>query len=166
MKLKEIPKSWCFFGLMVLLYLIVYLINSSVIITSLLFSWKIFQSIVPMLFVIFIIMAIVNRTFDSKMFRGYLLSRKKRTWVIAIIAGILSTGPIYMWYPLLNELQKKGARPGFIATFLYNRAIKIPMLPMIIFYFGFTYTIVLSIVMIIFSIINGLIVEKILEVKK
>jgi len=87
-------------------------------------------------------------------------------WIIAIITGIISTGPIYMWYPLLADLKKKGVRQGLIATFLYNRAIKIPLLPMIILYFGLPYTIILTIVMMIISVIQGLIIEKLVGVKK
>jgi uncharacterized membrane protein YraQ (UPF0718 family) len=71
-----------------------------------------------------------------------------------------------MWYPLLSDLQKKGVKNSFIATFLYNRAIKPALLPLIIFYFGLAFTIVLTIVMIIASVFQGLIVEKILKNKK
>ncbi len=44
-------------------------------------------------------------------------------------------------------LQKKGMRPALIATFLYNRAVKIPLLPLLIIYFGLTYSLVLMVVM-------------------
>ena len=87
-------------------------------------------------------------------------------WLIAIIGGILSSGPIYMWYPLLSQIKKQGGRDGLIATFLYNRAVKIPLMPLLIYYFGWIYAIVLTFVMIIFSVFQGLIVEKIVEVKK
>ncbi len=164
MKLKEISKSWYFLLIMVIVYILSYFFYTDIFTSSISFAWKIFESIIPLLFIIFAIMLIVNKIFETNIFKKYLLSRRKRTWFVAIGTGILSTGPIYMWYPLLNDLQKRGARPGFIATFLYNRAIKIPMLPMLIFYFGLTYTIVLTIVMIIFSLIDGFIVEKIFEV--
>ena len=63
-------------------------------------------------------------------------------------------------------MQKKGVRNGLVATFLYNRAVKIPLLPLMIFYFGMVYTIILTIIMMIVSVFQGLIVEKILEVEK
>lgn len=81
-------------------------------------------------------------------------------WVISIISGIISTGPIYIWYPMLKQLKKKGMKNSYIAAFLYNRAIKLPLLPLFIFYFGLTYTIVLTTIMIIVSIFQGIIVEK------
>jgi uncharacterized membrane protein YraQ (UPF0718 family) len=86
-------------------------------------------------------------------------------WFISIVAGIISTGPIYMWYPLLSELEEQGVRKGLIAAFLYNRAIKIPLLPMIIVYFGLLFTVVLTIVMMIISVVQGLIIEKLMVVK-
>lgn len=84
-----------------------------------------------------------------------------KRWLIAVAGGIISTGPIYMWYPMLRQLRKKGVKYGFIATFLYNRAVKPPLIPMIILYFGLKYTVVLTIVMIIISIVQGIIFEKI-----
>jgi uncharacterized membrane protein YraQ (UPF0718 family) len=65
-----------------------------------------------------------------------------KKWIFIIIGGILSTGPIFMWYPLLAELKEKGIGYGYLATFLYNRAIKIPLLPVVIFYFGLKYVVV------------------------
>ncbi len=83
-------------------------------------------------------------------------------WFFTIILGVMSSGPIYMWYPLVEELQREGMRNALAITFLYNRAIKIPLMPMIIFYFGLPFLIVMSVLMIIFSIINGYVGEKIL----
>jgi len=87
-------------------------------------------------------------------------------WLIAIFGGILSTGPIYLWYPLLSDLKEKGMKDSFIATFLYNRAVKIPLMPMMIFYFGISFTAILTIYIVIFSIINGFCVDKLLLEKR
>jgi uncharacterized membrane protein YraQ (UPF0718 family) len=87
-------------------------------------------------------------------------------YVLSVIFGILSTGPIYMWYPLLSDLREKGVKNSLIVIFLYNRAVKIPLLPMMIYYFGSLFVLVLTIYMIVFSIINGLIVEKLLLTQK
>ncbi|MBA7715913.1 hypothetical protein ES703_124972 [subsurface metagenome] len=43
---------------------------------------------------------------------------------LSAAAGIISTGPIYVWYPLLRDLKEKGAGESSIAIFLYNRAVK------------------------------------------
>jgi len=123
--------------------------------------------VIPVILLVFILMAITNY-FIKPSFLVKVMGKKSGVlgWIIAIITGIISTGPIYMWYPLLADLKKKGVRQGLIATFLYNRAIKIPLLPMIILYFGLTFTIILTIVMMIISVFQGLLIEKFMEVKK
>lgn len=123
--------------------------------------------IIPIFILVFILFVLTDYFVDPK--KLVKLIEKKHNvwgWLIAGFAGIISTGPIYMWYPLLNEMQKQGVKNSLISIFLYNRAIKPALLPMLIFYFGLTYTIVLTIVMFSMSIVNGLFVEKILEVIK
>ena len=111
---------------------------------------------------VFVIMVVVNYYMTPGNVKKYLgKSSGVKKWLIAVSGGIVSTGPIYMWYPMLKELKKKGVSDGFIATFLYNRAIKPPMIPLIIFYFGLAFTVTLTIITIIMSIIQGLIFEKI-----
>jgi len=124
---------------------------------------KIFVRIIPLIFLIIILMIAFNYFFKRekllKLFRG----SKARSWLIAVITGILSSGPIYVWYPLLKDLMKKGIKPGLIAVFLYNRAVKIPLLPVMIYYFGLIYVLVLTVVMIIASILQGIVVNKVME---
>lgn len=75
----------------------------------------------------------------------------------------LSHGPIYLWYPLLKELRNQGMRSGLVAVFLYNRAIKIPLLPLMVYYFGAIFVVVLLIYMIIASMVEGEIIEMIVK---
>ena len=165
--MKDSEKSylgWYFFIVVVIIYLITSIFEFDAILPSLNFSLKILINVIPIFILVFIIMIVANYYITPKAVNKYLgkTSGLKR-WVIAIIGGIISTGPIYMWYPMLKELKKKGVNYGFIATFLYNRAIKLPLIPMIIFYFGLSFTIILTIIMIIMSIIQGLIFEKLEE---
>ena len=121
----------------------------------------------PILPIIFGLMFISNLFLDpQKIVRCLGAKSGKKGWLISILGGIISIGPIYMWYPLLSDLKGKGMKTSLIATFLYNRAIKIPLMPMMIYYFGWLFTAVLTVNMIIFSIINGFIVKKLLEVRK
>ena len=70
-------------------------------------------------------------------------------------AGIISTGPIYVWYPLLRNLREKGAGNSPIAIFLYNRAVKPFLLPVMIAYFGWVYVVILTILTVLGSIVIG-----------
>ena len=150
----------------IILFIILTIINPQKGIETLLYLKKIFLRVIPLLLVVFLITFVINYFVKPKKLIKYLgKDSKYKGWIIAIISGIISTGPIYIWYPLLKELKDKGMKSGLMATFLYNRAIKIPLIPLLIIYFGLKYSIVLLIVMIIFSVIQGIIIEKTMGMK-
>ena len=62
--------------------------------------------------------------------------------VFSAVAGIISMGPIFAWYPLLESLRKKGASDFHLANFLSHRAVKPVMLPMMILYFGWRFSLI------------------------
>lgn len=84
----------------------------------------------------------------------------RRGWLLAAAAGTIATGPVYAWYALLAELRRKGMRTGLVATLLYARAIKLPLLPLMAHYFGLRYTLVLSTWILGFAFLNGLVMER------
>jgi uncharacterized membrane protein YraQ (UPF0718 family) len=67
-----------------------------------------------------------------------------RIKMLAAVAGIISAGPIYAWYPMLKDLREKGAEHSLIAVFLVNRAVKPFLLPVMISFFGWTYVLALT----------------------
>jgi len=75
--------------------------------------------------------------------------------VLSAAAGIISTGPIYAWYPLLKDLKEKGAGESSIAIFLYNRAVKPFLLPIMVTYFGWLYIVILIILTVLASVVVG-----------
>ena len=68
------------------------------------------------------------------------LGRRHRI-LAAYLLGILSHGSIYAWYPILKEL---GFKEDEIAIVLYNRAIKIPQIPIQIALFGWKFALLLN----------------------
>jgi len=147
--------------IMGMIYLAVGFVDYTVFKNSVLTFAGIFWKILPILPLVFGLIFLSNLLIDSKKTVKYLGEQAGlKGWVISIAGGIASTGPIYMWYPLLSDLKQRGMRTSFVATFLYNRAIKIPLMPMMIFYFGWLFTAVLTVYMVIFSVINGVVVEK------
>jgi len=120
--------------------------------------------IVPILLVVFVVMFLANLFFENKSISRFLGKGSGfRGWMVAIAGGIVSSGPIYMWYPLLSDLKEKGMRDSLIATFLYNRAIKIPLLPMMVHYFGWEFTVALSVYMVLFSVVDGVMVQRLTQ---
>ncbi len=59
--------------------------------------------------------------------------------LLSSLAGILSMGPIYAWYPLFKSLKDKGAATFIIANFIGCRSIKPPLFPVLIGYFGWRF---------------------------
>lgn len=79
-----------------------------------------------------------------------------RGWFWALAAGVISHGPMYAWYPLIEDLRSHGMKDEFIVVFFASRAIKIPLLPFMIDYFGLLFTIVLSFYMLLGALIQGI----------
>jgi uncharacterized membrane protein YraQ (UPF0718 family) len=75
--------------------------------------------------------------------------------LLSAAAGIISAGPIYAWYPLLKDLREKGAGDSSITIFLYNRAVKPYLLPVMVSYFGWLYVTILTLLMVLASVVMG-----------
>ncbi|MDZ7798973.1 MAG: permease [Patescibacteria group bacterium] len=161
---NRIGANWFFLIIVLIIYLIVTIFSPSLGYRSFLGAFNIFVEIIPVIILVFFLVFVFNLFISPEKVVQYLgNSAGFKGWFLSIVFGILSSGPIYMWYPLLKDLKNKGMRPAFITAFLYNRAIKIPLLSMMVFYLGWALVIILNFYMIIFSVINGYIVEKIIS---
>lgn len=54
-------------------------------------------------------------------------------------------------------------RTALVWVFLYNRAIKLPLLPLMIQYFGIGYTLILGIYMTALSLAGGILLERLVD---
>lgn len=160
MKIKKISGKWYFLIFIILIYLFLLFFKLDSFISASLFFLNIFKKIIPVLVAVFVLMSLINYFFTPKIISKYFMKKGIKKWFFVIIGGILSTGAIYVWYPLLSELKDKGLSYGLIACFLYNRAIKIPMLPLIVFYFSLKYVLILCFILILVSVVQGIIVDK------
>ena len=105
-------------------------------------------------------MGVMNYFVNPKKISRYVGEKSGwKGWVLATGAGIISHGPIYVWYPLLKELREHGMKNGLAAVFLYNRAVKIPLVPLMIYYFGVQFLIILTLLTLLASIIEGKIID-------
>lgn len=163
MKIKKISGKLYFLLAVILIYLFLLFFKFSSFVFASLFFLNIFKKIIPILFLVFILMSLINYFFTPKIISKYFKKRGIRKWVFVVIGGILSTGALYVWYPLLADLKSRGLSYGLMACFLYNKSIKIPMIPLMIFYFSLKYFIILSLIMIFMSIVQGIIIDKIFK---
>ncbi len=165
--LEKIEIKWILLIITSLVYVILGIVRFDLFEKTIINLKDLSLKLLPILIFIFVLMFLSNLFFDANKVSKHIGHNSGiKGWIITIIAGIISSGPIYMWYPILSDLKDKGMKETYIATFLYNRSVKIPLIPIMIYYFGLPFTIIFNIFIIIFSIINGLIINLILNLKK
>ena len=158
--IQKVGARWFFLASVVLLYGVVLIVRPDAVVSGLSVFGGLVVKVLPVLGIVYGVMFVTNLFIESKQIVRFLGQKSGPLgWIIVIAAGILSAGPIYMWYPLLSDLKEKGMRDALIATFLYNRAVKLPLLPMMIIYLGMEMTIIVTGYMVVFSVANGYIVE-------
>lgn len=155
--------SWIFLFLVLVIYGAVAFVDLEVARGGLIFFKALLLQLLPVLAAMIAIIFAVNLFLQPKQINSYLGTQAGiKGWLLALLAGILSVGPVYPWYAVLHDLKSKDLAPSLAATFLYSRAIKIPLVPLIAHYFGLQYTVVLLACLLILAIVNGLIMVRVL----
>jgi len=156
--------NWLFLVVLLIGFVFIYVLDTEKAMLILQKFKKITLQIIPVLVLVYLVLLLTNYFVSNEFIKKYMGEHTGvKIWIFAIISGILSIGPIYMWYPLMKNLQEKGVQNKYLVTFLYNRAIKLQWLPILIAYYGFKYSLVLLVVMTIFSIPQGIITEKLIN---
>ena len=153
--------AYIFLLSMVIVYLLVFLFDPGRTLLALQFCLEMLKKLVPILGLVSVLMLLNNLLVKPNWVKNHV--GRDSGWKgvsIAVFAGILSMGPIYVWYGILQDLQKKGMCTSLIASFLYARSVKPQLLPLMIYYFGWLYALVLVIYLVIFSIFNGFLTER------
>lgn len=163
-KKSRVPVGLIFLAVVILLYGIAFLFDAGSAKEALHLSGGLLWQLVPVLMLVLVLMFLTNLLMRPGWVRTH-VGRDSgwRGWMIAVLGGILSMGPIYAWYPLLRELKEKGMRTALVSVFLYNRAIKLPLLPLMIQYFGLAYTLILGLYMTLFSLAGGILLERVVD---
>ncbi|MBN1190913.1 MAG: hypothetical protein JXA46_14250 [Dehalococcoidales bacterium] len=149
-------RMWLFPAAVLLVYLVLFLVVPDKAALALKSSGNIIFSMLLSLGMVFLIMLLINIFLKPAQIIRFLGKNAGVKGILfSIAAGIISSGPIYAWYPLLKELKEKGAGNHILAIFLYNRAVKPFLLPVMIYYFGWLYVVLLTFLMILSSIASG-----------
>lgn len=159
-KKKRFNKITTFIICISFIYFVVAIVDFSIAKNATVNFLKMFAKILPILGVVLIFMTVINFYFTKERTEKYLGHESGfMGWIYAIISGILITGPPYVIYPLLGSLKQNGMKNSLLAVLLYNRNVKIPFIPVMIYYFGLKFTIIISFYILLFSVINGKAVE-------
>jgi hypothetical protein len=161
---KRSRRGWYFLLGVLALYGLTLIIAPSTATSALGSAARTLYRLIPVLGLIFALLLLLDLVVKPERVRRHLGARSGPSgWLLAIAGGVLSVGPIYAWYELLRELWSQGMRTAFLIAFLYSRAIKLPLLPLMIHYFGMAYTLVLTGYILAFTMVNALIAERLLD---
>jgi len=153
---KALGRMFIFPVCVLVIYGILFTINPNKVLMALKTSVHIVFTIAQPLVFVFVIMLILNLFVKpAQIVRLFGKGVKIKGIALSVVAGIISMGPIYAWYPLLKNLREKGAGTGPIAIFLYSRAVKPFFLPVMIAYFGWAYVGILTVLTVFASIAIG-----------
>jgi len=163
MKKKSQTFSYLFLLFCVMLYIFIALTSPEKAFIALDKSFQLLKEIVPILLLVLLLTATLSILVHPKAITKYLgKDSGVKGWFIAISGGVLSHGSTYVWYPILQDFRLHGAKDGLIIAFFYARAIKIPWLAMMISYFGLSFTLFLSLYIIIAALLQGLVAQRLL----
>ena len=161
---KGLPAPAKFLAAVLAAYLVTAIIDLSTARNAAINFLEMFAKILPILIFIIIVMTLVNTYFTKERTEKFLGHKSGiQGWIYTIIASFFIIGPPYILYPFLGTLKKRGMKNSLLAAMMYNRNIKIYFLPAMIYYFGLKFTIIISIYIILFSIITGKFIEKIIN---
>lgn len=153
--------GWLFLLLVLGVYALAAVIDTEVTREALSFFAHIMRKALPVLALVFVLLLVTDLLLSPQWIKRYLGGGSgTKGWLVAAIGGVLASGPIYPWYALLRELREKGMRASLAAVFLYSRAVKLPLLPLMDYYFGTAYTVVLCAYLLGFSILSGALMAK------
>jgi len=162
-KQRKSSGEYYFLGLVLAVYIVTFFFKPDAIQQSFMKSGLLGLCLLPAFVVVVLFMGIINYFVTPQVVSKYMGQGSGfKGWLLALATGILSHGPVYIWFPFLKELRDQGMTSGRAAVFLYSRAIKIPLLPIMVYYFGLMFTIVLQCWLIAASLVLGGLIEKLL----
>lgn len=153
------PLQWKFLFAMVAIYIIIGLVNVNYLKTISAGFLEDLVKILPVLLLAYIVVFIINMFVSPERISRHLGKNSGiKGWFYASLGSILISGPPYVILPVLGELKKHGMRNSFLAVFLNNRNVQPAFLPVMVYYFGLLFTVVISFYIMIFAIITGYII--------
>ncbi|MBU4216619.1 hypothetical protein L6270_00520 [Candidatus Parcubacteria bacterium] len=164
--IKKIPNGQKFLLGVVLVYFVVGYFRQEITKKAFEESWTALQGVLPFLVLVFIIIFLVNLFVKPEMIKKHLGADVGwRKWLYVVIGSVIIVGPPYVLFPIFGELKKNGMKNSLIVAFFSNRNVQPVFIPVMIHYFGLAFTVVVSIYVLIFSLVNGYIAGKILDRK-
>ncbi len=153
-------KGLKFLTAVALIYILLFIFDPSNAIISFKSSAQTLYKLLPIFAFIILLTAVIHYFLKPKSIIKHLGKDSGNKGVIySLIGGILSHGPMYAWYGVLSDMRKEGVKDSLLITFLYSRAIKLPLLPFMIDLFGILFTIIMTLFILVFAVLQGMAME-------
>lgn len=161
MKKKSLEfKGIKFLFFVIIIYIFIFFYDSQKSFLALTKSYEMILRLLPIFVMIILILTLINYFLKPKAIMKYFGKNSGlKGWLLAVISGVISHGPMYAWYPMIDELRKNDLKDGLLVTFMFTRTIKVPYIPILIDYFGLIFTVILFINILIAGVLQGLIME-------
>ena len=157
----KIPfKGIKFLIIVLVLYIILLLSDTTSALSALQKAGSILLSLLPLFLLIITLTALINYFLKPKqIIKHFGKDSGAKGIFYALIGGIISHGPMYAWYGMLQDMRSHGLKDGLIAVFMYARAVKLPLLPFMIDLFGLLFTIIMTLYILIAAVLQGKVVD-------
>lgn len=145
MPVSKQMKSWIFFVCVATAYPVVWVAAPDRLILAL----KIIKNIalqvsLPLLIALFM-MFLLNLYISAAHITRFMGKKTGiRGMLFSSFAGIVSMGPIFAWFPFLKSLKQKNMSDVYLAVFLFSRAVKPVLLPVLAAYFGWRFSLIFT----------------------
>ena len=142
----RIWRQWFFPLGMIAVYVVLYALAPDRAVKALMDSGTVLKQMVLPLLLAFVMMVVLNRFVRPAHVSRFLGGQAGIKGVLlSSVAGVLSMGPVVAWLPFLATIRAKGASDFHLANFLSSRAVKPVLLPVMIGYFGWRFSLIFTV---------------------
>lgn len=143
MKFSKQLKPWIFPACAAVAYIVVWVtLPEKIIPASRIIKAITLQMAIPLCIALFM-MFLLNMYISTAHITQFMGKKRGLAGMIfSSIAGIVSMGPVFAWFPFLKTLKEKGMADVYLANFLSCRAVKPVLFPVLISYFGWRFSLV------------------------
>ncbi len=153
-----------FLIVVLILYIVLLLTDAPNALLALQKGASILLSLLPLFLLIITLTALINYFLKPKEIIKHFGKESGAKGVFyALIGGILSHGPMYAWFAMLQDMRSHGLRDGLIAVFMYARAVKLPLLPFMVDLFGLLFTVIMTLYILIAAVLQGKVIDTVLK---
>ena len=164
MKMKNLLKSHTFELLVALIYIILFLICPGKSLLALKRGIILLLRMLPIFLCVVLFSSFIAIFLSPKTIQKYMGKQSGlKGVIIAALLGTIIVGPLWVLFPLFGTLLKKGARISVVGAMIGTFAIKTPWIPYAASFLGWPFIIITVILTLIYAILEGLLMEKILN---